>query len=40
MAFFIVIASFWYTDNLVKNISNNEKQKVKLWAKAVQKKLG
>ena len=38
MAFFIVIASFWYTDNLVKNISNNEKQKVKLWAKAVQKK--
>ena len=38
MAFSIVIASFWYTDNLVKNISNNEKQKVKLWAKAVQKK--
>ncbi len=37
-AFCIVIASFWYTSNLVKNISNNEKQKVELWAKAVQKK--
>jgi signal transduction histidine kinase len=37
-AFLIVIVSFWYTNNLVKNISNNEKQKVELWAKAVQKK--
>lgn len=34
----IVIASFWYTNKLVKNISTNEKQKVELWAKAVQKK--
>ena len=38
MAFIIVIVSFWYTNRLVKNISNNEKQKVELWAKAVQKK--
>jgi two-component system, sporulation sensor kinase D len=37
-AFCIVIISFWYTNNLVKNISINEKQKVELWAKAVQKK--
>lgn len=37
-AFIIVIASFWYTNKLVKNISTNEKQKVELWAKAVQKK--
>ncbi len=38
MAFAIVIASFWYTNKLVKNISTNEKQKVELWAKAVQQK--
>jgi len=38
MAFAIVIASFWYTSNLSKNISIGEKQKVELWAKAVQKK--
>jgi hypothetical protein len=37
-AFLIVIASFWYTSNLSKNISINEKQKVELWAKAAQKK--
>lgn len=37
-ALIIVLASFWYTDKLVKNISENEKQKVELWAKAVQKK--
>lgn len=37
-AFIIVIASFWYTNRLVKNISTNEKQKIELWAKAVQKK--
>lgn len=37
-AFLIVIASFWYTTDLVKRIKKNEKQKVELWAKAVQKK--
>lgn len=38
MAFIIVILSFWYTNNLVKKTFINEKQKVELWAKAVQKK--
>jgi two-component system, sporulation sensor kinase D len=38
MAFAIVIASFWYTNKLVRNIAANEKQKIELWAKAVQKK--
>lgn len=38
VAFIIVIASLWYTQNLVKEIRNQEKQKVKLWADAVQKK--
>ena len=38
MAFVIVIASFWYSNNLVKNISTNEKQKVELWARAVRQK--
>lgn len=37
-ALLIIIASLLYTKNLVKNISTNEKQKVELWAKAVQKK--
>ncbi len=37
-AFLIVIASLWYTKNLVDRIRNDEKQKIKLWAKAVQKK--
>lgn len=37
-AFIIVIASFWYTTRLVKRIQKNEKQKVELWASAVQKK--
>ena len=37
-AFLIVIASFWYTTRLVKQIQQNEKQKIELWAKAVQKK--
>lgn len=38
IAFLIVLASLWYTNNLVKRIRNDEKQKVKLWAEAVQKK--
>lgn len=37
-AFIIVIGSLWYTNNLVKRIAEDEKQKVKLWAEAVQKK--
>lgn len=37
-ALLIIIASLWYTRNLVKKISRNEKEKVELWAKAVQKK--
>jgi signal transduction histidine kinase len=37
-ALVIIIASLWYTRNLVKTISTNEKEKVELWAKAVQKK--
>lgn len=38
VAFLIVIASFWYTTRLVRGIKQNEKQKIELWAKAVQKK--
>jgi two-component system, sporulation sensor kinase D len=38
IAFIIVIASLWYTNNLVKQIRFDEKQKVELWAKAVKKK--
>ena len=37
-AFAIVILSFWYSNNLVEDISENEKRKVELWASAVQKK--
>lgn len=37
-AFVIVICSLWYTNNLVKRIGENEKNKVKLWAQAIQKK--
>jgi signal transduction histidine kinase len=39
-AFIIVICSLWYTNNLVKRIAVDEKQKVRLWADAVQKKAG
>ena len=38
MAFVIVLASVWYTNRLVKNIAESEKQKIELWATAVQKK--
>ena len=38
VAFLIVIASILYTKNLVDEIRLEEKQKIKLWAKAVQKK--
>lgn len=38
IAFLIVLASLWYTNNLVKKIRDDEKQKVRLWADAVQRK--
>lgn len=38
IAFLIVIASLWYTNSLVKQIRDDERNKVRLWAKAVQKK--
>lgn len=34
----IVIVSLWYTNRLVKKIADEERAKVELWAKAVQKK--
>ena len=37
-AFLIVMASLWYTNNLVRRIAGDEERKVKLWAQAVQKK--
>jgi len=37
-AFAIVIASFWYTNNLVKRLASDEKIKARLWAEAVQKR--
>lgn len=37
-ALIIVLASFWYTTNLVKSISNDEKLKARVWAQAVQKR--
>ena len=38
MAILIVLASLWYTNRLVKKIANDERSKLELWAKAVQKK--
>jgi two-component system, sporulation sensor kinase D len=38
IAFLIVLASLWYTNNLVKKIRDDEKQKIRLWADAVQRK--
>ncbi len=37
-ALLIVIASLWYTNDLVKRIAAEERQKAKLWAEAVQKR--
>lgn len=34
----IVAASLWYTNILVKNVSEEERKKVELWAEAVQKR--
>ncbi len=38
IAIFIVFTSLWYTTRLAKKIANDEKEKVKLWADAVQRK--
>ncbi len=38
IAIIIIITSLWYTKSLVKRIAEDERAKVKLWAKAVQKK--
>ncbi|HEX7412665.1 MAG TPA: HAMP domain-containing sensor histidine kinase [Bacteroidia bacterium] len=37
-AMLIVLASLWYSQQLVQKISAEEKEKIKLWAGAVQKK--
>ncbi len=34
----IVIISLWYTNKLVKNIAQEERKKVKLWAEAIRRK--
>ncbi len=38
VAIIIVFTSLWYTTQLAQTIANDEKQKVKLWADAVQRK--
>ncbi|MFI5142016.1 MAG: hypothetical protein ACHQII_06635, partial [Bacteroidia bacterium] len=38
VAMLIVMASLWYSQQIVQKISNDEKEKIKLWAGAVQKK--
>lgn len=37
-ALLIVLASFWYTNGLVKQIAKDEKVKARVWAEAVQKR--
>ena len=37
-ALIIVLASFWYTTNLVERIAKDEKIKAKVWAEAVQRR--
>ena len=37
-AVLIVIASLWYTNILVKKIADDERNKVRLWAEAIQRK--
>ena len=37
-AIVIIIFSLWYTNILVKRIAQDERQKVRLWADAIQKK--
>lgn len=36
----IVLASLWYSNKIVKKISDDEREKVRLWAEAVQKNAG
>lgn len=36
----IVLASLWYSSKIVKKISDDEREKVRLWAEAVQKNAG
>jgi two-component system, sporulation sensor kinase D len=38
VALLIIFGSVWYTTNLVERIAKDERSKVSLWAKAVQKK--
>ncbi len=38
IALLIIFTSLWYTNSLVRRIAEDERTKVKLWAKAVQKK--
>jgi signal transduction histidine kinase len=38
IALLIIFSSVWYTTNLVERIAKDERAKVSLWAKAVQKK--
>jgi hypothetical protein len=38
VAFLIVATSLWYTNQFAKNLAQEERQKVKLWAEAIQKK--
>ncbi len=38
VAICIVFTSLWYTNKLVKDIANDERVKIKLWADAVQRK--
>lgn len=37
-AIVIVIASLAYTNYLIKQIANDERSKIKIWAEAIQKK--
>ena len=38
IAIIIIAASLWYTNILVKKIANDEREKVQLWAEAIQNK--
>ncbi len=38
VALLIVIASFWYTNNLVRRIADDERVKARIWAEAVEKR--
>ena len=37
-ALLIVMASFWYTNNLVKRIADDERIKARVWAEAIEKR--